>query len=50
MGYLWVMTIGFVICLGMAGAAFMYFIFSSFHLEDASRMDLLDTRNEDDQT
>ncbi|MGA9228316.1 MAG: hypothetical protein WB217_18345 [Mesobacillus sp.] len=49
MGYLWVMTIGFVICLGMAGVAFMYGIFSSFNMDDASRIDLLDTRNEDDQ-
>lgn len=47
MGYLLVMTIGFVICLGMMGAAFMYFIFSSFNLEDAIRIDLHDTKNED---
>ncbi|MEH7441300.1 hypothetical protein V7201_03105 [Bacillus sp. JJ1122] len=50
MGYLWVMTIGFVICLGMAGAAFMYGIFSSFNLDDASTIDLHDTRNEDEKT
>jgi hypothetical protein len=47
MGYLWVMTIGFVICLGLVGFGFMYFILSSFNLEDASRIDLHDTRKEE---
>jgi hypothetical protein len=48
MGYLWVMTIGFSICLGLLGAVLMYFIFSSIDLDDASKVDLLDTRKEDD--
>jgi hypothetical protein len=47
MGYLWVMTIGFVICLGLVGSVFMYFILSSFNIEDASRIDLHDTRKEE---
>jgi hypothetical protein len=47
MGYLWVMTIGFVICLGIVGCGFMYFILSSFNLEDASQIDLHDTRKEE---
>ena len=48
MAYLWVMTIGFSICLGLMGGAMMYFIFSSMDFDDASRIDLLDTRNEDE--
>lgn len=48
MGYLWVMTIGFSICLGLMGGALMYFIFSSLNVDDASRIDLLDSRTEDD--
>jgi len=43
MGYLWVMTIGFVICLGIIGGMLMFFITSAFNYDDASRIDLLDT-------
>ncbi|WP_213372564.1 hypothetical protein [Mesobacillus boroniphilus] len=47
MGYLWVMTIGFVICLGLIGGTLMFFIASSFNLDDASRIDLLDTKRDE---
>lgn len=43
MGYLWVMTIGFVICLGLMGGTLMFFIRSAFNYDDVSRIDLLDT-------
>ncbi|ESU33980.1 hypothetical protein G3A_03475 [Bacillus sp. 17376] len=46
MGYLWVMTIGFVICLGLVGGTLLYFISTAFNLKDASRIDLLDTKRE----
>jgi hypothetical protein len=48
MGYLLVMTIGFSICLGLMGGALMYFIFSSMDFDDANRIDLLDTRKDDE--
>ena len=44
MGYLWVMTIGFVICLGLVGGTLLYFISTAFNLNDASRIDLLDSK------
>lgn len=47
MGYLWVMTIGFVICLGLIGGTLLFFIRSAFNYDDASRIDLLDTKNEE---
>ncbi|MBT2693948.1 hypothetical protein [Bacillus sp. ISL-55] len=47
MGYLWVMTIGFVICLGFVGGILLYFISTAFNLNDASRVDLLDTRQKE---
>ncbi|WP_176167192.1 hypothetical protein [Mesobacillus jeotgali] len=47
MGYLWVMTIGFVICLGLVAGVLMFFITSAFDFDDASRIDLLDTREEE---
>ncbi len=47
MGYLWVMTIGYVICLGLAGGTLMFFITSAFDFDDASRIDLLDTREKE---
>jgi hypothetical protein len=47
MGYLWVMTIGFVICLGLVGGILLYFISTAFNLKDASRIDLLDSRKKE---
>ena len=47
MGYLWVMTIGFVICLGFVGGILLYFISTAFNLKDASRIDLLDSRKKE---
>jgi hypothetical protein len=46
MGYLWVMTIGFVICLGFVGGILLYFISTAFNLNDASRIDLLDSKKD----
>ena len=43
MGYLWVMTIGFVICLGLVGGTLLYFISMALNVNDASRVDLLNT-------
>lgn len=43
MGYLWVITIGFVICLGLAGGTLLYFISTALNVNDASQVDLLDT-------
>ncbi|WP_170169131.1 hypothetical protein [Mesobacillus subterraneus] len=47
MGYLWVVTIGFVICLGLVGGILLYFISTAFNLNDASSIDLLDRRKEE---
>jgi hypothetical protein len=47
MGYLWVMTIGYVICLGLLGGTLMFFITSAFDFDDASRIDLLDTKEKE---
>ncbi|WLR54342.1 hypothetical protein LC048_18135 [Mesobacillus subterraneus] len=47
MGYLWVMTIGFVICLGLVGGFLLYFISTAFNLKDASHIDLLDTKKDE---
>ncbi|MFT9598526.1 hypothetical protein [Mesobacillus sp.] len=47
MGYLWVMTIGFVICLGLVGSILLYFISTAFNLNDSSRIDLLDSRKKE---
>ncbi|MGV2940346.1 hypothetical protein AB5I83_12190 [Mesobacillus sp. LC4] len=47
MGYLWVMTIGFVICLGLMGGTLMFFIRSAFNYDDVSRVDLLDSKREE---
>ncbi|WP_169797598.1 hypothetical protein [Neobacillus fumarioli] len=35
----WVTTIGFVICLGMAGGIFVHFIRQALNTEDAVKID-----------
>jgi hypothetical protein len=47
MGYLWIMTIGFAICLGLVGGILMFFITSGLNFEDASRIDLLDSKKQE---
>ena len=47
MAYLWMMTIGFVICLGLIGGTLMFFISGALKPEDANVIDLLDTRKEE---
>lgn len=37
----WVITIGFVGCLGLGGGVFVYFVKSGLNIEDASRIDPL---------
>jgi uncharacterized protein YneF (UPF0154 family) len=39
LAYLWILTIGFVICLGMAGGIFIYALRSSLDTEDSTRID-----------
>ncbi|WP_257985847.1 hypothetical protein [Bacillus sp. M6-12] len=39
MAYLWVVTIGYVIILGLVGGLFFYFIRSAVSPEDAIRID-----------
>jgi hypothetical protein len=46
MGYLWVMTIGFAICLGLVGGTLLYYISSALDRDDARRIDLHDTKKE----
>lgn len=43
MAYLWMMTAGFVICLGLLCGTLLYFISSSLVKDDSKRIDLLDT-------
>ncbi|WP_318508995.1 hypothetical protein [Bacillus sp. T3] len=43
MAYLWVLTFGFVLCLGMAGGTLFYFIRSSLDTRDANKIDLIDS-------
>ena len=47
MAVLWMMTIGFVICLGLIGGTLMYFISAALKPEDATQIDLIDTRTEE---
>lgn len=47
MGYLWVMTLGFAICLGLVGGTLIYFITSALDTDDSSRIDLHDTKKEE---
>ncbi|MDR7077129.1 hypothetical protein J2Y03_002152 [Neobacillus niacini] len=35
----WVTTIGFIICLGIVGGTFVYFLRGTLHSEDATRID-----------
>ncbi|WP_210364148.1 hypothetical protein [Bacillus sp. REN3] len=44
MAYLSVMTIGYVICLGLLCGILLFFIASVLEPEDAERIELLDTR------
>lgn len=46
MASLWMMTIGIIICLGIAGGTLLFFISSALKKEDANRIDLLDTSKE----
>lgn len=46
MAYLWMMTIGFVFCLGLIGGTLMFFISAALKQEDANKIDLLDTKKQ----
>ncbi|MDF2903267.1 MAG: hypothetical protein K0S25_905 [Bacillus sp. (in: firmicutes)] len=48
MAYLWVETIGFVICLGIVGGVFFSGIKSAVNPQDSTRIDMHDSpkRNE----
>ncbi len=35
----WVTAIGFIICLGIVGGTFIYFLRGTLHSEDATRID-----------
>ncbi|MEY9865157.1 hypothetical protein ABIE66_000536 [Peribacillus sp. B2I2] len=37
----WVITLGFVGCLGLGGGVFIHFVKSGLNLEDSSRVDPL---------
>ncbi|KRF50051.1 hypothetical protein ASG97_15355 [Bacillus sp. Soil745] len=37
----WVITLGFVGCLGLSGGVFVHFVKSGLNLEDSSRIDPL---------
>ncbi|WP_174733658.1 hypothetical protein [Mesobacillus harenae] len=41
MANLFVTTLGFVICLGLVGGVFVYFVKSALNSEDSSRIDPL---------
>ncbi|WP_180953605.1 hypothetical protein [Bacillus sp. T33-2] len=39
MAYLWTITTGFVICLGIVGGVFIYFLRTALDPEDSTRID-----------
>ncbi|MDP4161727.1 MAG: hypothetical protein Q8906_02505 [Bacillota bacterium] len=39
MAYLWMMTIGFLICLGLLFGVFLYVLRSTLDTEDSKRID-----------
>ncbi|MFB6469481.1 hypothetical protein ACE38V_22360 [Cytobacillus sp. Hz8] len=41
MAGMWIMVIGFVICLGVVGGTFFHFLSSSLDTEDSKRVDRL---------
>lgn len=43
MAFLWIMTIGFILCLGMVGGTLFYFLHSVLNREDSTRVDLHDS-------
>lgn len=43
MALLWIMTIGFVLCLGMVGGSLFFLLRSILNREDSTRIDLHDS-------
>ncbi|WP_180955537.1 MULTISPECIES: hypothetical protein [Bacillus] len=41
MAEMWVITVGFIICLGLFGGMFVYFLKSALNTEDSKRIDRL---------
>jgi hypothetical protein len=48
MAYLWIVTIGMVLCLGMVGCLMFFSIRSAMNIEDATRVDKIDSTKEPD--
>lgn len=43
LAYLWVITIGFIFCLGMVGGSLFFVLRSTLNPEDATKIDLNDS-------
>ncbi|WP_187119006.1 hypothetical protein [Bacillus marasmi] len=43
MAYLWIMTIGFILCLGMVGGSLFFLLRSILNSDDSTRIDLHDS-------
>ena len=47
MAILWITVIGFIICLGLVGGVFIYFLRGALPSDDSKRIDPIKTENDD---